>query len=273
MAQLTKEERRAARAQQAVVQGIAHSNPGQNEHIGCSTAHPKDPPSKTSSKRSHPNTSMVVTPEVVEEHSEPEVSEPAPYVSPLGTWHAELAVGKSGAANPSLWDVDFPFNKVLTQATTSEDTATMEHLGIYESLQAMRTYSFWTSALANSTENLCHRQHDYLLQNLQPLKDKVNVLEKRCEELEGLYNHATKKLERAETDLKTSNRKFHALRKEKSEIQSLLVSAQETRDALQMRVTTLTSQGLADYDNGFQEALDQVRERFPTLDLGEIRPD
>jgi hypothetical protein len=273
MAPLTKEERRAARAQQAVVQGVAYSNPGQNEHIGCSTAHPKDPPSKTSSKRNRPDTSMVVAPEVVEERSEPEVSEPAPYMPPLGTWHAELAIGKSGAADPSLWDVDFPFNQVLNQATTSADTARMNHLGIYESLQAMRAYSFWTSALANSTEDLCRRQFDYLLKNLQPLKDKVNTLERRCAELEGQYNHATKELEKAETDLRTSNRKLQTLRNEKSEIQTLLVAAQEARDTLQMRISELASQGVTEYDNGFREALDQVRAKFPNLDLDEIRPD
>jgi len=268
MAPLTKEERRAARAQQAVVQGVAYSTPGQNEHIGCSTAQPK-----TSSKRNHPGTSMVVAPEVVEERSEPEISEPAPYMPPLGTWHAELAIGKSGAADPSLWDVDFPFNQVLNQATTSTDTARMNHLGISESLQAMRAYSFWTSALANSTEDLCRRQFDYLLKNVQPLKDKVNTLERRCAELEGQYNHATKELEKAETDLRTSDRKFQTLRKEKSEIQTLLVAAQEARDTLQMRITELASQGVTEYDNGFREALGQVHARFPHLDLGEIRPD
>ncbi|KEH33674.1 hypothetical protein MtrunA17_Chr3g0095691 [Medicago truncatula] len=88
MAPLTKEEPRAARAQQVVVQGIAHSRPRQDEHIGCSTAHPKDPPSKTSSKKRRPNSSMVVIPEVVEEHVDPEASEPAPYVGSPGTWRS-----------------------------------------------------------------------------------------------------------------------------------------------------------------------------------------
>ena len=53
MAPLTQEERRATRAQQAVVQGVAHSEPRQDEHIGSSNACPK-----TSSKRRRPNTSM-----------------------------------------------------------------------------------------------------------------------------------------------------------------------------------------------------------------------
>jgi len=265
MAPLTQEERRAARAQQAVVQGVAHSEPRQDEHIGSSNARPK-----TSSKRRRPNTSMVVTPEVVEGHVEPEASEPASYA---GTWHSELAVCKSGAANPSLWDVDFPFNKVLNQVSTPEDTATMEHLGIQESLQAMRSYSLWASALANSTEKLCRGQHDHYVKKLQSLRSKVDPLEKRCVELENFYNRATRKLERAESDLQTSIGKYQALEKEKSEIQSLLVSTQEERDKLQAKINELTSQGVVDYDNGFQEALDQVREKFPTLDLDEIHPD
>jgi len=224
----------------------------------------------TPARRRRPNTSMVVTPELVEGHVEPEASEPASYV---GTWHSELAVCKSGAANPSLWDVDFPFNKVLNQVSTLEDTATMEHLGIHESLQAMRSYSLWASALANSTEKLCRGQHDHYVKKLQSLRSKVDPLEKRCVELENLYNRATRKLERAKSDLQTSIGKYQALEKEKSEIQSLLVSAQEERDKLQAKISELTSQGVVDYDNGFQEDLDQVHEKFSTLDLDEIHPD
>ena len=91
--------------------------------------------------------------------------------------------------------------------------------------------------------------------------------------MENFYNCATRKLERAESDLQTSIGKYQALEEEKSEIQSLLVSAQEERNKLQAKINELTSQGVVDYDNGFQEALDQVREKFPTLDLDETHPD
>ncbi|RHN45192.1 hypothetical protein MtrunA17_Chr7g0227711 [Medicago truncatula] len=155
MAPLTKEERRAARAQQVVVQGIAHSSPRPDEHIGGSTAHPKDPPLRTNSKNSRPNFSMVVIPEVVEEHVELEASEPPPYVGSSGTRRSELATFKSGADDPSLWDVEFPFSHTLNEVSNQRDKAKMKKLGINESLKAMRAYSLWTSALANSTERLC----------------------------------------------------------------------------------------------------------------------
>ncbi|RHN66637.1 hypothetical protein MtrunA17_Chr3g0093471 [Medicago truncatula] len=157
MTPFAKEELRAARAQQAVVQGIAHSNPRQDEHIGCSTAHPKDPHSKTSSKKRRLNSSMVVIPEVVEEHVEPEASELASYVGSPGTWRSELATFKSGAEDSSLWDVEFPFNHAWNEVSKQGDKAKMKKLGINESLKAMRAYSLWASALANSTESLGQR--------------------------------------------------------------------------------------------------------------------
>jgi len=216
---------------------------------------------------------MVVASEVVERHDEPEASEPAPYVPLDGTWYSELAVCESGVGDPSLWDVDFRFKSVLNQVSTQGDKAKMKRLGINESLLAMRSYSFWASSLANSTERLCRDQRQHYLEILQSLEDKVSTLEQRCAELENLYNYATNKLERAKSNLNTSSVKYQALEKAKSDFQSLLASAHEERDQLHARISELTSQGVADYDNGFQATLDRFHEMFPTLDLGEIHPD
>jgi len=164
MAPLTQEERRAARAQKVMVQGVIPSFSIQDKHTGSSVARPQGPSSKRPSKRHHPNTSMVVASEVIERHDEPEASEPAPFVPPSGTWHSELAVCLSGVGDPSLWDVDFPFKSVLNQVSTPGDKAKMKQLGINESLQAIRSYSFWASSLANSTERLCHDQRQHYLE-------------------------------------------------------------------------------------------------------------
>ncbi|KEH33514.1 hypothetical protein MTR_3g044960 [Medicago truncatula] len=199
--------------------------PRLDEHIGGSTAHPKDPPSKTSSKKRRPNSSMVVIPEVVEEHAELEASEPAPYVGSPGTWRSKLATFKSSAEDSSLWDVEFPFNHTLNEVSNQGDKAKMKKLVINESLKAMRAYSLWTSALANSTERLCLGQRQEYLDLLQSLKDKITPLEERCAELENSYNHATSKLAKAESDLQLSSEKYQALEKAKTKIQSLMVAA------------------------------------------------
>ena len=132
--------------------------------------------------------------------------------------YSELAVYRSGVGDPSLWDVDFPFKSVLNQVSTRGDKAKMKHLGINESLQAMRSYSFWASSLANSTERFCRDQRQHYLEILQSLEDKVSTLEQRCAKLENLYNCATNKLERAELDLSTSSVKYQALEKTKSDL-------------------------------------------------------
>ena len=103
---------------------------------------------------------------------------------------------------------------------------------------------------------------------MQSLEDKVSTLEQRCAKLEDLHSRATNKLERAELDLSTSSVKYQALEKTKYDLQSLLASTQEERDQLQARISELMSQGIADYDHGFQAALDRVHEMFSTLDLG-----
>jgi len=168
-----------------------------------------------------------------------------------GTWHSELAVYKSGTDDTSLWDVDFPFDDVFDQASTSKDKAKMKRLGINESLRAMRSYFLWASALANSTEKLCRGQREYYLTILKSWEDKVIPLEERCAKLENWYNNVTRKLDVAESDLKTSREKYPALEKAKSEIQSHLASAQEDGDQLRTRISELASQGVADFDNGF----------------------
>jgi len=243
MAPLTQEERRAARAQKVVVQGVAHSPFIQDKHIGSFVARTQSPSSKHPSKRCHPNTSMVVAAEAVERHDEPEASEAAPYVPPDETWYSELAVFQSGVRDPSLWDVDFPFKSVLNQVSTPGDKAKMKRLEINESLQAMRSYSLWASSIDNSTNRLCRDQRQHYFEILQSLEDKVSTLEQQCAELENLYNCATNKLERAESDFNTSSVKYQALEKAKSDLQSLLASAQEERDQLHARISELTGQG------------------------------
>lgn len=142
----------------------------------------------------------------------------------------------------------------------------MKELGVNESLQAIRSYSFWASSLANSTERVCREQRQQYLENLQSL-------EQRCAELEDLLSRANSKLERAELALSTSSAKYKALEKTKSDLQSLLIATQEERDQQVARISELTSQGVAEYDHGFQAAIDRVQEMFPALDLGEIHPD
>ena len=272
MAPLTQEERRAARAQKVVVQGVIPSSVIHDKHTESSAARPQGQSSKRPSKRRHPNTSMVVAAKVAERHDEPEASEPTPFVPPSGTWRSELVACRSGVGDPFLWDVDFPFKSVLNQVSTPGDKAKMKELGINESLQGMRSYSFWASSLANSTERLCRDQRQHYQEVLQSLEDKVSTLKQRCAELD-LHSRATNKLERAEFDLSTSSAKYKALEKTKSDLQSLLTSTQEERDQLLARISELTNQRVADYDHGFQAALDRVHEMFPTLDLGEIHPD
>jgi len=275
MAPLMQEERRAARAQKVVVQGVIPPSVIQDKHTQSSAAGPQGQSSKCPSKRHHPNTSMVVAAEVAEGHDEPEAPEPTPtpFIPPSGTWRSELTACRSGVGDPSLWDVDFPFKSVLNQVSTPGDKAKMKELGINESLQAIRSYSFWASSLANSTERLCRDQRQHYLEVLQSLEEKVATLEQRCAELEYLHSRATCKLERAELGLSTSSAKYKALEKTKSDLQSLLISTQEERDQLVARISELTSQGVADYDHGFQAALDRVHEMLPALDLGEIHPD
>ena len=269
MAPLTQEERRAARAaQKAVVQGIGPSSVVQDKHTQSSAARSQGPSSKRPSKRRHPHTSMVVAADAAEGRAEPEAPEPTPtpFIPPSGTWRSELTACRSGVGDPSLWDVEFPFKSVLNQVSTPEDKAKMKELGVNESLQAIRSYSFWASSLANSTERVCREQRQQYLENLQSL-------EQRCAELEDLLSRANSKLERAELALGTSSAKYKALEKTKSDLQSLLISTQEERDQLVARISELTSQGVADYDHGFQAALDRVHEMLPALDLGEIHPD
>jgi len=83
-----------------------------------------------------------VAAEVAEGHDEPEAPEPTPFVPPSGTWRFELSACRSGVGDPSLWDVEFPFKSVLNQVSTPGDKVKMKELGINESLQAIRSYSF-----------------------------------------------------------------------------------------------------------------------------------
>ncbi|CAJ2662164.1 unnamed protein product [Trifolium pratense] len=95
---------------------------------------------------------------------------------PARNWRAKLAIEDRGGESQSAWDVHFSGEGVIPHYTTSSDVHLIKDIRFEQSLEAIRTYSLWSAALANETNKILKEQRIRYVTAVSAKTDAIETL-------------------------------------------------------------------------------------------------
>ncbi|PNX88552.1 hypothetical protein L195_g047366 [Trifolium pratense] len=192
---------------------------------------------------------------------------------PASNWRAKLAIEDRGGESQSAWDVHFSGEGVIPHYTTSSDVQLIKDLGFEQSLEAIRTYSLWSAALATETNKILKEQRiryvtavsaktdaiGTLNASLQAAKDELTSSNAKYSELESKMRSL--QVSRTKKDKKIADYEKELERKDKQIMDDM--KELEKKDKC---IYVLERSSLEEYEFGFSRALEQLEVLHPGLD-------
>ncbi|GAU10154.1 hypothetical protein TSUD_422420 [Trifolium subterraneum] len=192
---------------------------------------------------------------------------------PSNDWRAKLALDDRGGETQSAWDVHFSGKGVIPHYITPSDIELIKEIDFEQSLEAVRTYSLWSTSLAHETSKTLKEELSRYVENLRVKTDVITTLKTSLKTTEDDLATSHSKFSELESKMKSlqvshtkKEKKFEENVKELEKRNKQIGGNMKELEKKDKRIYALERSCVKEYDIGFSRALEQLEVLHPGLD-------